>query len=145
MTYCDTSFLMAIYVESDRFQPRAREIAGRFREPIPFTLLVELELQNGVRRNLASGVISIQEHDTIFRQIAQDEADGVLGRCRLASTEHYAKARELSKAFTPHIALRSLDILHVAAALLLKAEVLASFDERQRQLAVKAGLKLLPR
>jgi len=30
---------------------------------------------------------------------------------------------------------RTLDVLHVAAALLLEAKILASFDERQRRLA----------
>jgi hypothetical protein len=39
---------------------------------------------------------------------------------------------------------RTLDVLHVAAALLLEAKILASFDEQQRRLAASAGLKLLP-
>jgi predicted nucleic acid-binding protein len=145
MTYCDTSFLMALYLESDRLQPQARQLAHRFSSSIPFTLLAELELHNGIRRNFAAGIISIQLHYALFRQITDDEADGVLRRYSLAPEEHYAKARELSKKHTPQLASRSLDILHVAAALLLKAETLASFDERQRQLAKKAGLKLLPR
>jgi predicted nucleic acid-binding protein len=145
MICCDTSFLLALYVESDRFHPQANKIAARFKEPFSLTLLLELELQNGIRRTLAAGSISRQEHDAILRQIDADESDGILRRYLLASTEHYAKARELSKRHTPQLSCRSLDILHVAAALLLKAEEFASFDDRQRQLAEKAGLKLLPR
>ncbi len=40
---------------------------------------------------------------------------------------------------------RSLDILHVAAALPLGARVFVSFDDRQRKLARRARLKVLPR
>ena len=40
---------------------------------------------------------------------------------------------------------RSLDILHVAAALTLGARVVVSFDDRQRKIARRARLKVLPR
>ena len=40
---------------------------------------------------------------------------------------------------------QSLDILHVAAALTLGARVFVSFDDRQRKLARRARLKVLPR
>jgi len=140
--YCDTSFLLALYVEADPFHPRASRIATKFKAPIPFTLLVELELVNGVRRGLAAKIIGRKEHDAIFRQIQEDEADGILVRYPLHQAEHYAKARELSKKFTPEISSRSLDILHVAAALLLKATGFATFDEKQGVLVEKAGLKV---
>ena len=144
MIYCDTSFLVPLYVETDFFHSQAIKVATRFKESIPFTLLVELELANGIRRSLAAEIIEQRDHDTIFRQIANDEADGILIRCPLHQAEYYAKARELSKKFTPEISARSLDILHVAAALLLKATDFASFDERQRILVEKCGLKPLP-
>jgi predicted nucleic acid-binding protein len=37
-----------------------------------------------------------------------------------------------------------LDVLHVAAARLLKTDTLATFDENQRTLAKSAGLKIVP-
>jgi predicted nucleic acid-binding protein len=142
--YCDTSFLLALYVENDFFHVRASRTAARFRAPIPLTLLVELEMVNGIRRCLAAKIIRAQEHDAIFRQLAEDEAHGIFFRPPLQSAEHFARARELSRKFTPEISARSLDILHVAAALVLKASELASFDEKQRLLARKAGLKVIP-
>jgi hypothetical protein len=120
-------------------------MAARFHEPIPYTLLAELELINGVRRNLATNFIAHHEHEVILRQISEDEAEGLLVRCVLDQADHYARARDLSKKFTHEISARSLDILHVAAALLLKASEFASFDEKQRILAEKAGLKLVPK
>jgi predicted nucleic acid-binding protein len=144
MIYCDTSFLLALYVESDPFHAQAAKVAAKFTESIPFTLLCELELTNGIRRSWAAGIIDRKEHDAIFRQIPEDEAEGILARKPVPQAEHYAAARELSRKFTPALSARSLDILHVAAALLLKAPEFASFDEKQRVLAAKAGLKLIP-
>ncbi|MCE0496465.1 MAG: PIN domain-containing protein [Methylacidiphilales bacterium] len=144
MIYCDTSFLLALYVERDFFHFQASRLAAKFKEPIPLTLLSELELVNGIRRCLAAKIILMEEHDAIFRQIAEDESQGILARHAIHQADHFAKARELSKRFTPELSARSLDILHVAAALLLKAIDFGSFDEKQRVLARKAGLKLAP-
>jgi len=144
MIYCDTSFLLALYVEADPFHTQATKIAARFKESIPFTLLLELELVNGIRRSLAARIIEKKEHDAIFRQILDDEAVGILARYPLHQAEHYAKARELSKKFTPEMSARSLDILHVAAALLLRVKEFATFDEKQGTLVGKVGLRLIP-
>jgi predicted nucleic acid-binding protein len=142
--YCDTSFLLALYVERDFFHVQASRLAAKFKEPIPLTLLSELELVNGIRRGLAAKIIPIEEHDAIFRQIVEDESHGILVRLAVHQADYFAKARELSKKFTPEISARSLDILHVAAALLLKARDFGSFDDKQRILAAKTGLKLIP-
>ena len=48
----------------------------------------------------------------------------------------------LSDCYTPRLATRSLDLLHVAAATLLGAKVFYSFDERQRKAAAGEGLKV---
>jgi predicted nucleic acid-binding protein len=142
--YCDTSFILALYVERDFFHVPASRLAAKFKEPIPLTLLSELELVNGIRRSLAAKIITVAEHDRIFRQIAEDESQGILVRRAVHQADYFAKARELSKKFTPELSARSLDILHVAAALLLQARDFGSFDEKQRVLAAKAGLKLVP-
>jgi uncharacterized protein len=145
MTYCDSSFLVSLYIKRDGFHLQASRIAVGFQDVIPYTLLAELELMNGVRRNLAAKLITQFEYEIICRQILTDESDGILVRCALNQVEHYARARELSKKFTPEIAARSLNILHVAAALQLKATEFASFDEKQRLLAEKTGLKAVPK
>ena len=144
MIYCDTSFLLALYVQRDLFNPQALKVAAKFTDPIPYTLLGELELLNGVRRILAARIVSRSEHDTILRQIRQDEADGFFVRTPLNQADHFAKAQELSKRHTPTLSCRPLDILHVAAALLVGATRFASFDSKQRTLANAAGLRRAP-
>jgi len=145
MIYGDTSFLIAIYRRGDSFHSAATNLINRLRQPFALTLLGDLELMNGVFRCLANGLIDQREHDAIFRQIAEDESDGILVRSSLGDSELYAEARQLSRKFTPETSTRSLDILHVAAAQLLGATPFLSFDAKQRLLAQKVGLPLQPR
>jgi predicted nucleic acid-binding protein len=56
----------------------------------------------------------------------------------------YAKAMELSDRHTQSFATRSLDLLHVATALIISARCFYSFDERQRQTASAEGLSIKP-
>jgi len=53
-------------------------------------------------------------------------------------------AFELSERPSMLIGTRSLDVLHVAAAKSLRANVFVSFDDRQRKLAATVGLKVSP-
>ena len=53
------------------------------------------------------------------------------------------KAGEISRAHTPQLGCRTLDIIHVASALELATPHFVTFDRRQEQLAAAVGLKLL--
>ncbi len=55
----------------------------------------------------------------------------------------YAQARLLISRWTARLGTRTLDILHVAAALTLRADAFHTFDERQRKLAKAAGLRVV--
>lgn len=144
VTYCDTSFLGALYLPGEKFEPVARKLASAFTEPMAFPWLSELELCNSVYRGAGRRIFSRRVCTGILRQIAQDKAAGLLFSCTLELQPHFRKAMELSKQFTPTCLCRSLDVLHVAAACLLGVGELVSFDTRQRELAASAGLKLLP-
>ena len=145
MMYGDSSFLIALYRQGDAFHAAAAKLILSLKQPLALTLLAELELLNGVRRCLASGLVDRKEHDAIFRQLGEDEADGILVRPILTESNLYAEARALSRKHTPEISARSLDILHVAAAIILGASPFVSFDAKQRVLAQRVGLHLLPR
>lgn len=144
MTYCDSSFLTSLYVTTDLFNPHARKEASKFTHAIPYTLLNEIEVLNVLHRALGTRALDQTSHDAIIREIDADEASGLLERASLNQIKLYQKARELSKKYTPVLACRSLDILHVASALILGGKKFASFDNRQRQLADKVGLRLIP-
>ena len=54
------------------------------------------------------------------------------------------EARRIARLRTVTEGYRSLDILHVAAAVVSEAEEFLTFDERQRKLAQAEGLKVKP-
>ena len=57
----------------------------------------------------------------------------------------FVEADLLSGTYTSTSGARSLDIRHVAAALILRANQFASFGRGQRSLAVRTGLIVLTR
>ena len=143
MVYCDSSFLVALSVP-DAFTGKARRMAAGFSDPIPLVLIGELELFHRVHSAVGENRLSVKEHFSVIRQIEEDLADGILVRKNLHPREHLNEALRLSRKFASKLPCRSLDILHVAAALQMKYEHFASFDRRQRELASTAGLRLLP-
>jgi predicted nucleic acid-binding protein len=53
----------------------------------------------------------------------------------------YEVAARISRRRTFQLGVRTLDILHVASALVLKAEAFYTFDGRKRRLAKAEGLQ----
>jgi predicted nucleic acid-binding protein len=54
-------------------------------------------------------------------------------------------AERLARRHTARLGTRTLDILHIAAALTLKPDAFLTFDERERKLARAERLRVLPR
>ena len=141
--YADTSFLLALYREQ-KASPVANEIMQRVAAPLPLTPLVFLELRSGLNLALFRGDIDADTRRAAWAQIEQDIRDGVLSHVAPAAAAVYDKAAELSDRHGPSIGARTLDVLHVAAALILSASRLLSLDQRQRALAAKVGLTVAP-
>lgn len=144
MIYCDSSFLVALFVKGDVFAPMGSALAATFSAPIPLIPLGEVELMTRVHRGLGDKTLDAVQHVAVLRQIEEDIADGILVRKTPAARDHLEEALRLARRHAPVLAVRSLDILHVAAARLFKSKTFASFDRRQRDLAAAAGLRLLP-
>jgi hypothetical protein len=81
---------------------------------------------------------------SLFGAVDRDLDKGFLVRRGLDAVAHYRNAMKLSTEYAARYLTRTLDVLHVAAALLLESKTLASFDDRQRRLAASVGLQLLP-
>ena len=90
------------------------------------------------------GRITLAQRDTYFEILEAGLESGLFVEMPIPGVELHAKARALSDRYTPTLATRSLDLLHVAAAALLGAKVFYSFDERQRKAAAGEGLKVKP-
>jgi predicted nucleic acid-binding protein len=74
-----------------------------------------------------------------------DLVSGILRRPTYDLVEMFRQAEELSALYASRYACRTLDILHVAAALTLRATEFATFDLRQKVIAREAGLSVLNR
>ena len=144
MILADSSFLVSLYLPNDRFSASARAIAISFRDAIAYPLLVELEFTNTIWRAVGEKRIPARLATSLFGAVDRDLDKGFLVRHGLDAVAHYRNAMKLSTEYAARYLTRTLDVLHVAAALLLEAKTLASFDERQRRLAASVGLQLLP-
>lgn len=90
------------------------------------------------------GEIGKAGREAVVSDIRRQIEAGFFALPGVSQAEIYAKAGELSDRYTPKFLTRSLDLMHVATALLCKARVFLSTDTRQRKAAKAEGLKVLP-
>ena len=117
---------------------------GDKREPLPLTPLAMLELRNAFNRAVQRQRITTAQRDALWQDVEADIASGFLVPVPIASGPLHDTARKLSDRHTPALGMRSLDLLNVAAALILEARVFFSFDDRQRKAAAGEGLNVKP-
>ena len=143
VAFADTGFIASLYLEESTSKA-ADAALGVKREPLPLTPLVALELRNAFNRAVQRQRITAAQRDALWQDVEADIASGFLVLTPVASAALHDSARQLSDRYTPTLGTRSLDLLHVAAALLLDAEVFLSFDDRQRKAAASEGLNVKP-
>jgi len=117
------------------------EAAG---DPLIFSHVHALEIPNAIRLKRFRGELSEAEEASALRAFRADVDAGRLARPGYELTQVFIRAERLSEKHADKIGTRSLDLLHVAAALELGCSGLASFDERQRKVAAHMGLKVSP-
>jgi predicted nucleic acid-binding protein len=129
-----------------RLVPALREIRvlARMRRqalPLAFTWLHRLEFRNALRLRVFRREITPKERDASLNMLLADLAGGMLAPAAPDLGDLTTEAERLSALHAEKLGARSLDILHVAGALVLGLGVLLTFDARQRALARAAGLK----
>jgi len=85
--------------------------------------------------------ITANQRESSLAMLLADLAGGVLAAATPAFSETLLEAERLSALYSEKLGTRSLDVLHVAGALVLGTRELLSFDARQAALARAAGLK----
>lgn len=140
ISYLDSSALIKLYVPetgSDRVAGYARALP----HPIPFSHLHELEMKNALQLKRFRREAPAEAVDESVRVIDEDFAKGVLSRPELNWLDVFRRASQLALEHSSEIGCRSLDLLHVASALVLEATTFVTFDDRQTHLARAAGLR----
>lgn len=137
--YADTSFLVSLY-SPDSHSARAAAQVTRLRGVLLLTPLTELELTNALKLRIFRKEGTEAEIRRARAEFKEHARDGVF-ELEAMPTTVYERARQISGKQTALRGLRTLDILHVASALLLRAERFWTFDERQSELARAEGLR----
>jgi predicted nucleic acid-binding protein len=139
----DTSFLVSFYGH-DANSHAALEAAAARAEPIAITVLNQFELENAIRFATFSKAITLATAHERLAAITADITAGQLDPVSVNLGVVVREARRLSARHSLSGGHRSFDILHVAAAVELRATEFLSFDKNQRALAKAAGLKAGP-
>jgi predicted nucleic acid-binding protein len=147
--YPDTSFLCAFYVKQSNSTAAAAH-AATMKEPLHVTELLNYEFRQSLRfqvwRRTANPREGMAQADAqaALNQYDSDLANGVAGLapCQLADVLH--EAEKISARHTITGGHRSFDVLHVATALVMRAEEFLTFDANQRRLATAQGLRVKP-
>lgn len=140
MTYADTSFIVSVYGR-DVHTGAAQDYVRRHEPRLPFTFLHWPETVRSLLLNFPNG-------RQLWEEIEKDLQAGLKLRREVLEGQRVGQraAGLLRGNLARWPALRSLDALHVAAAVESRAKTFLSFDSRswQRVLASTQGLKVWP-
>lgn len=142
MHYVDTSVIVKLYIKEDL----SFEVSNWVRtknEAIPLTTLHELEFRNALYLKQFRSEITEDQIRIVLLRFDEHHKRGVYYRPHLNWADTMTRAIDLARDHTGKTGARSLDILHVALALFIKADVFVTLDERQGALAASAGLNLV--
>ena len=142
-TYADTGFVVSLY-KAESTSVQAARVMKRIVGPVLLSPLGELEIHNAFQLAVFRGQIPPEAALLKIELFREDQKAGIFDVRPVPSTDLYGKAIELADRHSARLGTRNLDLMHVAAALLLGAGTFLSFDDRQRHAAKAEGLKLKP-
>ena len=136
--YMDSSFFVSLYA-ADGHSAAARELMNQ-KPAVWLTPLHTAEFFHAITRQVFLGKISAAESVSVYHDLEHDYAAGIWQRIPLPENA-FELCAELARRHGPKLGSRTLDSLHIACALELKAERFWTFDERQAKLAKAEGMK----
>lgn len=107
--------------------------------PLLLTSFGELELVNALSLRLFRKELTASQIKAVFVMFRKDIEAGIF-IVNAMPARAYGKARQIAQKQTPRLGTRTLDVLHVASALVLQAQTFYTFDMRQAKLAAAEGL-----
>jgi predicted nucleic acid-binding protein len=138
--YADTSFMVSLYT-LDANSSSAAKLMTHSRLPLLITPLGELELMNALQLRVFRKELDTSEIKAANAFFRRDLEAGVF-TLKPLSPGIFERAKLLARKQTATLGTRTLDLLHVASALVLQADALYTFDRQQEKLARAESLKL---
>ena len=137
--YADSSFLVSIYVTDVHTPEVLRRLSKHPR--LWFTPFHEVEISHAIAQQVFQGRMADARANRVYQELSRDCATGVWALTGFPEAA-FTKSAALARSYVAKLGTRTLDSLHVAAALELQAQHFWTFDERQAKLAKAAGLKV---
>lgn len=138
MIYADTSFFVSLYLPDNHTEEALRRTAHHPR--LWLTPLHRAEWAHAVSQHVFQRKISAREALQVRRLFEGDRAVGLWLEADLPEMT-FELCVHLAQRHAARLGTRTLDTLHVAAALELRATQFWTFDTRQAKLAEAEGLK----
>jgi len=135
--YADSSFVAPIYVIDVHAEEARRRM--RSRPDVWLTPFNRAEFANALYRQVFRTRLTAVEARLAWNNFEQDCANGIWIPITLPERT-WQTTIDLARKHGPTLGVRTLDSLHVACALELKADRFWTFDERQARLAEAVGL-----
>ena len=141
--YFDSAVIAKLYVQESNSAEAVR-LVSTDTAPCALTHWQEIEVRNALRLKFFRREITADELRASLAAFDEDIAAGRWQRPDYALAEVHERAAQLSARHAAEIGCRTLDIYHVAAALIIGTPEFVSLDDRQRELAKREGLKVKP-
>ena len=141
--YFDSAIIVKLYVQ-ETTSPDAIRLVSACAAPYALTQWQALEVKNTIRLKAFRAEITAAEMNRSITAFEQDIATGRWQRPVYTVAAVEQRAEELSADHSATLGCRTLDIIHVAAALVLEAKEFVTFDTRQAALAKQAGFTVKP-
>lgn len=141
--YADSSFLASLYLIDGNFMA-ADQFMRTAGVALPLTSFGAFELKNAIRAAVVRRTVTEAEARRVLALLQQDTGNGLLVPTACDWEAVYSQAENLSNQHTMVGGHRALDVLHVAAALVLGCSEFLTFDQRQAELARRTGLTVHP-
>lgn len=136
--YADTSFFVSLYLPDRHSAEAERRMASKPR--IWFTPLHRAEWMHAVAQHVFRKEITAIEARRAQAELERDLGSELWLKVNLPESVWEACA-DLARRHGSRLGMRTLDSLHVAAALELGGKSFWTFDERQAKLAAATGLQ----
>ena len=140
--YVDPSALRSVYLHDER---SARLCAWRARTggALPITRFGRAEIVNSLHLAVHRKILRRPEAAGAVADLEADIREGRLLLVDALWRRTLDLSVELSALHSADLGTRTLDVLHVASAVLLTATVFVTYDKRQSALARVAGLRIV--
>lgn len=137
--YIDTSFLVSLYI-TDSHSSSAQEMLASGPQ-LALTPLHRAEWVHAVEQHVFRRELSLREARQVYTEFEGDQAAGLWPSTDLPPSA-FELCLELARRHGARLGIRTLDSLHVATAIELRANQFWTFDQRQSKLAAAEGLKV---